>query len=112
MWRPGQKIGNYELIAQLREGGMATLFLAKLSGAAGFSRLVAIKVVHVGIIAMAAPSAVVRHVSRGGLPTVKRCVRTTAVDPRLRFAAPRLGRGKALMISGGESVNYGRTSIA
>ena len=46
MWRAGQKIGDYELIAQLREGGMATLWLARRSGAAGFTRHVAIKVVH------------------------------------------------------------------
>jgi serine/threonine-protein kinase len=46
MWRAGQSVGEYELIAQLREGGMATLFLAKRSGAAGFSRHVAIKVIH------------------------------------------------------------------
>ncbi|HEY6882295.1 MAG TPA: serine/threonine-protein kinase, partial [Polyangiales bacterium] len=46
MWRAGQKVGEYELLAQLREGGMATLFLARRSGAAGFSRHVAIKVVH------------------------------------------------------------------
>ena len=43
---PGQRIGDYEIVAKLREGGMATLFLARRSGAAGFSRHVAIKVVH------------------------------------------------------------------
>ncbi|MET0286894.1 MAG: serine/threonine-protein kinase [Polyangiales bacterium] len=46
MWRAGQKVGEYELVAQLREGGMATLFLGRRSGAAGFSRPVAIKVIH------------------------------------------------------------------
>ncbi|HEX5658414.1 MAG TPA: serine/threonine-protein kinase [Polyangiales bacterium] len=46
MWRAGQRVGEYELVAQLREGGMATLFLGRRSGAAGFSRPVAIKVVH------------------------------------------------------------------
>jgi serine/threonine protein kinase len=46
VWRAGQKVGEYELVAQLREGGMATLFLGRRSGAAGFSRPVAIKVIH------------------------------------------------------------------
>jgi serine/threonine protein kinase len=46
VWSPGQRIGDYELIAKLREGGMATLFLARLVGASGFSRHVAIKVIH------------------------------------------------------------------
>lgn len=51
MWRAGQKIGDYELVAQLREGGMATLFLAKRTGVAGFSRHVAIKIVHPALAA-------------------------------------------------------------
>ena len=46
MWSPGQRIGDYELVAKLREGGMATLFLGRRSGVAGFSRHVAIKVIH------------------------------------------------------------------
>ena len=46
MWRPGQRLGEYELLAKLRDGGMATLFLARRAGVAGFSRHVAIKVVH------------------------------------------------------------------
>jgi hypothetical protein len=46
VWSAGQKLGSYELVANLRSGGMATLFLAKRVGAAGFSRPVAIKVVH------------------------------------------------------------------
>lgn len=46
MWSAGQKIGEYELVANLRSGGMATLFLARRLGAAGFARPVAIKVVH------------------------------------------------------------------
>ncbi len=46
MWKAGQKVGDYELVAQLREGGMATLFLGRRSGAGGFSRPVAIKVIH------------------------------------------------------------------
>jgi eukaryotic-like serine/threonine-protein kinase len=46
VWRAGQKVGEYELVAQLREGGMATLFLGRRGGAAGFTRPVAIKVIH------------------------------------------------------------------
>jgi serine/threonine-protein kinase len=42
----GSKIGSYEIIALLKSGGMATLFLGRRTGAAGFSRHVAIKVVH------------------------------------------------------------------
>ncbi|MET0341087.1 MAG: serine/threonine-protein kinase, partial [Polyangiales bacterium] len=46
MWRAGQNLGGYELLAKLRDGGMATLFLARRAGAAGFARHVAIKVIH------------------------------------------------------------------
>jgi serine/threonine-protein kinase len=46
VWAAGQRIGDYELLANLRSGGMATLFLARQLGAAGFARPVAIKVVH------------------------------------------------------------------
>ena len=42
----GSRIRDYEIIARLKAGGMATLFLARRGGAAGFSRHVAIKVVH------------------------------------------------------------------
>jgi serine/threonine-protein kinase len=42
----GSRIRDYEIIARLKAGGMATLFLARRLGAAGFSRHVAIKVVH------------------------------------------------------------------
>jgi serine/threonine protein kinase len=42
----GSRIGDYEIVARLKAGGMATLFLARRSGAAGFARHVAIKVVH------------------------------------------------------------------
>lgn len=42
----GSRIRDYEIIARLKAGGMATLFLARRVGAAGFSRHVAIKVVH------------------------------------------------------------------
>ncbi|QQR90952.1 MAG: protein kinase [Myxococcales bacterium] len=46
MWRPGDIIGDYEILAHLKTGGMATLYLARRRGAAGFSRRVAIKVIH------------------------------------------------------------------
>ncbi len=39
-------IGDYEIVRRLRVGGMATLYLARLHGAAGFTRLAAIKVIH------------------------------------------------------------------
>jgi serine/threonine-protein kinase len=42
----GSRIRDYEIVARLKAGGMATLFLARRVGAAGFSRHVAIKVVH------------------------------------------------------------------
>jgi len=44
--RPGDRVRDYEILAQLASGGMATLFLARRQGPAGFVRLVAIKVVH------------------------------------------------------------------
>jgi serine/threonine-protein kinase len=42
----GDRIGEYQIVARLKSGGMATLFLAQRRGAAGFQRFVAIKVVH------------------------------------------------------------------
>lgn len=42
----GSRLRDYEIIARLKAGGMATLFLARRTGAAGFSRHVAMKVVH------------------------------------------------------------------
>lgn len=46
MTTPARWIGEYEIIRRLRVGGMATLFLARRHGAAGFSRNVVLKVVH------------------------------------------------------------------
>ncbi|MEM7605300.1 MAG: protein kinase [Myxococcota bacterium] len=43
---PGGQVGNYTLVQKLRDGGMASLYLAKRSGVHGFTRPVAIKVVH------------------------------------------------------------------
>ena len=46
MLSPGDKLKDYEVIAPLTSGGMATLFLARRRGVGGFSRLVALKLVH------------------------------------------------------------------
>ena len=42
----GSKLGDFELIKSLGQGGMAEVFLAKQSGISGFQRLVALKVIH------------------------------------------------------------------
>jgi len=42
----GERLDRYELIAELAAGGMATVYLARNSGVAGFQRLVAIKRLH------------------------------------------------------------------
>jgi len=42
----GSQIGGYELLGKLGHGGMATLYVARRSGAEAFSRHVAFKVVH------------------------------------------------------------------
>jgi serine/threonine protein kinase len=42
----GRKLGRYEVLAQLAAGGMATVYVARAQGVAGFERLVAIKVLH------------------------------------------------------------------
>ncbi len=41
-----RELGGYEVLAKLKAGGMATLYLGRRKGVAGFSRLVAIKFVH------------------------------------------------------------------
>lgn len=46
-----QWFGDYEIIKRLRVGGMATLYLARRHGAAGFSRLVALKMIHPHLVA-------------------------------------------------------------
>ena len=40
------RIDRYELVAEIASGGMATVFLARLSGVGGFQRFVAIKRLH------------------------------------------------------------------
>lgn len=44
-------VGEYEIVKRLCVGGMATLYLARRHGAAGFSRLVALKVIHPHLVA-------------------------------------------------------------
>ena len=46
MFQVGDTVGNHEIVAQLKAGGMATLYLARRRGAAGFARPVVIKVIH------------------------------------------------------------------
>lgn len=41
-----RKLDRYEIIAELARGGMATVYLARLLGAGGFERLLAIKMMH------------------------------------------------------------------
>ena len=43
---PGQNIAGYEIVRHVTSGGMASLYLGRRRGAAGFQKLVAIKVVH------------------------------------------------------------------
>ncbi|HEY8431944.1 MAG TPA: protein kinase [Sandaracinaceae bacterium] len=42
----GRRLGRYEVLTQLAQGGMATVYVARAQGVAGFERLVAIKVLH------------------------------------------------------------------
>jgi serine/threonine-protein kinase len=42
----GTRLRDFEIVAPLRVGGMATLYLGRKQGVAGFAKLVAIKVVH------------------------------------------------------------------
>jgi serine/threonine-protein kinase len=42
----GERLDRFELVAELASGGMATVYLARLSGVAGFQRLFAIKRLH------------------------------------------------------------------
>ena len=46
MFNQGDRVGSYEVIRRLSAGGMASLYLAKRVGAAGFARPVALKVIH------------------------------------------------------------------
>lgn len=42
----GDWIGDYEILSRIRHGGMATLYLGRKHGTAGFARNAAIKVIH------------------------------------------------------------------
>ncbi|MFK7990898.1 MAG: protein kinase [Sandaracinaceae bacterium] len=42
----GRQLGRYEVLRQLASGGMATVYVARAQGVAGFERVVAIKVLH------------------------------------------------------------------
>jgi len=42
----GHRLGRYEILTQLASGGMASVYIARAQGVAGFERLVAIKVMH------------------------------------------------------------------
>jgi eukaryotic-like serine/threonine-protein kinase len=49
LFQPGrerQRVDRYELVGEIASGGMATVFLARLTGAGGFQRFVAIKRLH------------------------------------------------------------------
>lgn len=41
-----QRIGRYEVVQRLGHGGMATVYLGRATGSAGFERVVAVKVIH------------------------------------------------------------------
>ncbi|MDQ3035412.1 MAG: serine/threonine protein kinase, partial [Myxococcota bacterium] len=43
---PVARVGRYEMGAEIASGGMATVYLARMSGAAGFEKFVALKRVH------------------------------------------------------------------
>jgi serine/threonine-protein kinase len=42
----GRQLGRYEILTQLASGGMASVYIARSQGVAGFERLVAVKVLH------------------------------------------------------------------
>lgn len=42
----GRQLGRYEILTQLASGGMASVYIARAQGVAGFERLVAVKVLH------------------------------------------------------------------
>src|ERR1041384_6678112 len=49
LFQPGtgcQRVDRYELIGEIASGGMATVYLARLTGVGGFQRFVAMKRLH------------------------------------------------------------------
>lgn len=45
----GRRLGRYEVLAKLAAGGMAVVYVARAHGAAGFERMVALKVLHANL---------------------------------------------------------------
>lgn len=45
------KLGKYDIVMQIGQGGMATLFLARIRGPEGFQKLVALKQIHRQLVA-------------------------------------------------------------
>ncbi len=45
----GRRLGRYEVLAKLASGGMASVYVARAQGVAGFERLVAIKALHANL---------------------------------------------------------------
>ncbi|HEY5922319.1 MAG TPA: serine/threonine-protein kinase [Kofleriaceae bacterium] len=48
-YKPGDRLGKYEIIRELATGGMATIYLARVSGTAGFEKLVVLKCILPGL---------------------------------------------------------------
>jgi eukaryotic-like serine/threonine-protein kinase len=45
----GRKLGRYEILAKIASGGMASVYVARAQGVAGFERLTAIKILHANL---------------------------------------------------------------
>jgi serine/threonine protein kinase len=48
-FKPGDRVGKYEIIRELATGGMATIYLARVSGTAGFEKLCVLKCILPGL---------------------------------------------------------------
>jgi serine/threonine protein kinase len=48
-FKPGDRLGKYEIIRELATGGMATIYLARVSGTAGFEKLCVLKCILPGL---------------------------------------------------------------